>query len=169
MNFAELAKKRYSVRAYKSDSVEDEKLQLVLEAARLAPTACNKQPFQIIVTHTNGKEEELRRLYYADWFLQAPLLICMCGLPLSGWMRVDDRNYTEVDAAIAMDHLILQAADIGLGTCWIAAFDYEAAREIFDLPEDVDPIVFTPLGYPADEPRAKKRKPLNELVHLERW
>ncbi len=81
MGFLELAKKRYSVRAYKADSIEDEKLQQVLEAARSAPTACNLQPFQFIVIHTKGKEADLRRIYSASWFVQAPILIGACGIP----------------------------------------------------------------------------------------
>ena len=170
MEFSELISKRYSVRAYKPDPVEDEKLQQVLEAARLAPTAANQQPFQLIVIHTEGREDELQRIYSPKWFTQAPLIICACALPSQGWVRKYDReNYSTVDVAIAMDHLILEAANLGLGTCWIAAFKPDAAREILGLPEDVEPIAFTPLGYPADSPRAKKRKTLSELVCYDRW
>jgi len=169
MEFSELIKKRYSVRAYKSDPVEDEVLHQVLEAARLAPTAGNRQPFQLIVIHTTGREEELKRIYNRDWFVKAPLVICACGIPAQGWTRSDGKNYTDVDVAIVMDHLILAAASLGLGTCWIAAFDPTAAREVLGLPDGVEPIVFTPLGYPADQPRPKKRKALSELVRHERW
>ena len=160
---------RYSARAYKPDPVEDEKLQQVLEAARLAPTAANRQPFQIIVIHTVGREAELKRIYNKDWFVQAPLVICACGIPARGWRRRDGKSYCDVDVAIAMDHLILAAANLGLGTCWIAAFDPVAAREVLGLPDDVEPIAFTPLGYPADRPGPKKRKALSELVRYERW
>ncbi len=170
MEFSELIGKRYSVRAYKPDPVEEEKLQQVLEAARLAPTAANRQPFQLIVIHTAGREAELNRIYGRDWFVQAPLVICACGVPAQGWTRRDDgKSYIDVDVAIAMDHLILAAADLGLGTCWIAAFNPDAAREVLGLPDDVEPIVFTPLGYPADELGPKTRKPLSELVRHERW
>lgn len=170
MEFPELIRKRYSVRAYKPDPLEDEKLQQVLEAARLAPTAANRQPFQLIVIHTRGREAELRRIYNQDWFVQAPLVICACGIPAQGWVRRrDGKNYTDVDVAIAMDHLILAATEAGLGTCWIGAFDPAAAREVLGLPEGVEPIAFTPLGYPADQPKPKKRKPLSELVRYERW
>jgi nitroreductase len=79
-------------------------------------------------------------------------------------VRSDGKNYNDVDVAIVMDHLILAAADLGLGTCWIAAFDPDAAREVLSLPEGVEPIAFTPLGYPADTARPKKRKPLEKLV-----
>ena len=169
MEFSELIEKRYSVRAYKPDPVEDDALHQVLEAARLAPTAANRQPFQLVVIPTAGREAELKRIYNRDWFVQAPLVICICGIPAQGWIRRDGKNYTDVDVAIAMDHLILTAASLGLGTCWIAAFDPTAAREVLGLPDGVEPIAFTPLGYPADQPRPKKRKALSELVRYERW
>jgi nitroreductase len=170
MEFSELIVKRYSVRAYKPDPVEEDKLQQVLQAARLAPTAANRQPFQLIVIHTAGREEELKRIYNRDWFVQPPLVICACGTPAQGWVRrQDSKNYSEVDVAIAMDHLILAAANLGLGTCWIAAFDPAAAREVLHLPDGVEPIAFTPLGYPADQLGSKKRKALSELVRYEHW
>lgn len=169
MEFAELIRKRYSVRAYKPDPVEEDKVQQVLEAARLAPTAANRQSFQIIVIQTAGREAELKRLYNEDWFVQSPLVICACGIPARNWVRSDGKNYNDVDVAIVMDHLILAAADLGLGTCWIGAFDPAAAREVLGLPAGVEPIAFTPLGYPADNPRSKHRKALSELVRYERW
>jgi nitroreductase len=169
MEFSELIEKRYSVRAYKPYPVGDERLHQVLQAARLAPTAANRQPFQLIVIHTEGREAELKRIYGKDWFVQAPLVICACGVPAQGWVRRDGKSYCDVDVAIAMDHLILAAADAGLGTCWVGAFDPGAAREVLGLPDDVEPIAFTPLGYPADRPNPKKRKPLSELVRYENW
>jgi nitroreductase len=169
MDFSELIKKRYSVRAYKPDPVEDDKLQQVLAAARLAPSAANRQPFQLIVIHTAGREAELRRIYHRSWFSQAPLVICICGLPERAWVRRDGQYYHYVDAAIAMDHLILAATNLGLGTCWVAAFDVDAAREVLGLPDEVEPVAFTPLGYPAGQPGPKERKALSELVRYESW
>lgn len=169
MKFRELINKRYSVRAYKPDPVEEDKLQQVLEAARMAPTAANRQPFQIIVIHTEGREAELQRIYPRGWFAKAPLVLCACAIPAEGWVRTDGKQYTDVDIGIAMDHLILAATTLGLGTCWVAAFDPGAAREVLGLPDGVEPIVFTPLGYPADRPGTKKRKPLSDLVRYERW
>lgn len=164
MDFFELVEKRYSVRAYKPDPVEKEKLERVLEAVRLAPTAANRQPFRVLLLSTEGRKEELRRVYPRDWFVQAPYVIAVCAVPSEAWVRRDGRNYAVVDATIAMDHLILAAAAVGLGTCWVAAFDEPAAREVFAIPADWDPVVLTPLGYPADEWRPKKRRPLSELV-----
>jgi nitroreductase len=169
MEYWEVISKRYSVRAYKRDPVEEDKLQRVLEAARLAPTAANRQPFQLVVIHTEGREAELQRIYHRGWFTDAPLILCACAIPAEGWVRMDGKPYTDVDVAIAMDHLILAATTLGLGTCWIAAFDPKAAREVLGLPDGVEPVVFTPLGYPADRPGAKKRKPQSELVRYERW
>lgn len=169
MEFYDLIKKRYSVRAYQSKPVEEEKLQKVLEAANLAPTAANRQPFKIIVIHTKKREAKLKRIYHRDWFSQAPLVIGICAMKSEAWSRMDGKNYADVDATIAMDHLILAAADLGLGTCWVAAFNPDAAREILGLPDDVEPVAFTPLGYPADELKSKKRKALGEIVRYEKW
>jgi len=169
MEFLELVENRYSVRAYKSDEVKDKKLEVVLEAARLAPTAANYQPFQIIVIHTKGRKDELNRIYPAEWFVQPPLVICVCAIPDKAWTRRDGKNFVDIDATIVMDHIILAAASLGLGTCWIGAFDASAAKEVLNLPEDVEPIVFTPLGYPADKSGTKKRKDLSEIVKYEYW
>jgi len=157
------------VRAYKPDPVPDALLAQVLDAARLAPTAANRQPFTFIVLHTAGREAELRRIYHRDWFASAPLVIAACAEPAAAWVRSDRKNYADVDVAIALDHLILAAAALGLGACWVAAFDPAAAREVLGLPPSVDPIAFTPLGYPADVPRPKERKPLADLVRYEHW
>lgn len=169
MELFKVIEKRYSVRSYKSDPVEDDKLRQILEAARLAPTAANRQPFQFVVIHTAGKETELRRIYNRDWFVQAPIVICACAIPQNAWSRYDRKNYCDVDVAIAMDHLILAATDLGLGTCWIGAFSPDAAREVLGLPDSVEPIVFTTLGYAADKLREKRRKPLTEIVKYEQW
>jgi nitroreductase len=170
MDFQELIGKRYSVRAYKPDPVEKEKLSRVLEAARLAPTAANRQAFRVVVIPTKGREEELRRVYSREWFTQAPLVLAVCALPAEGWVRkADSWNAAEVDATIAMTHIVLAAAEEGLGTCWIAAFDPQAAREVLGLPPDVVPSAFTPLGYPADSLPPKKRKPVAEVVRRDRW
>jgi nitroreductase len=164
MEYLELIHHRYSVRGYQPLPVEKDKLLKVLEAARLAPTACNRQPFRFYVIPTPGREVALRRIYPRPWFTEAPLLICACAIPAQGWKRRDGKNYTDVDVTIAMDHLILAAADLGLGTCWVAAFDPAAAREVLALPEDEEPIVFTPLGYPSEPIKSKVRRPLSEIV-----
>jgi nitroreductase len=170
MEYSRLIAERYSVRAYRPDPVEDDKLRQVLDAARLAPTAANRQPIQLIVMHTAGREEEIGRIYHRPWFIQAPLVIAVCAISSQAWVRESDRfNARLIDAAIVADHLILAAADLGLGTCWVAAFNVEAAREVLRLPPEAEPVIFTPLGYPADQPGQKVRKSLEELVRYEHW
>ena len=167
MEFLELTKKRYSVRAYKSAPVEYDKLEEVLEAARMAPTAANRQPFQLIIIPTKGRELELLRIYNKPWFVEAPVVICACGITSESWVRQDGKNYCGVDVAIAMDHLILAAADLGLGTCWVGAFNPEEARKVLKIPDELEPIAFTPLGYPDDQPRDKIRKPIEEIIRYD--
>jgi nitroreductase len=169
MDVLETIAARYSVRGYKPDPVPDDVLSRVLEAARQAPTAANRQPFRLIVIHTVGREEELARIYGRGWFTQAPLVVGVVAVPAEAWRRMDDKPYDEVDATIVMDHLILAATGLGLGTCWIAAFDPAAAREVLGLPDEVEPVAFTPLGYPDKAQAKTDRRPLDELVKYERW
>lgn len=169
MDVFEAIAARYSVRGYKPDPVSDEALHQVLEAARQAPSAANKQPFRIVVIQTKGREDELARVYGRKWLLQAPLVIAFIAVPGEAWRRMDDKPYDEVDATIAMDHLVLAATALGLGTCWIAAFDPAAVRDVLGLPDDVEPIALTPLGYPDRDRAATDRRPLDELVKYERW
>ena len=170
MEFFDVIEKRYSVRGYRPEPVEDDKLEKILEAGCLAPTAHNNQPFQIFVIHTQDHGEELRKIYGREWFRQAPLLLCICGVPAQGWVRgYDKRSYLEVDAAIVMDHMILAATALGLGTCWIAAFNATAASEFLGLPAEIVPLLFTPLGYPADERAPRERKTRSELVRYDHY
>ena len=169
MEFSTLLTARYSARAYRPDPVPQDVLARVLEAARLAPTAANRQPFGLVVFPTAGCEADLRRVYHRSWLAEAPLVLWLGGIPAQAWTRRDGKTYLDVDVAIVMTHLILAAAAEGLGTCVVAAFDPQAAREVFALPPEVEPILLTPLGDPADRAGAKERKPLNELVHWGRW
>lgn len=174
MDFSQLIQARYSCRDYAERPVEEEKLQQVLEAARLAPTAANRQPFRIVVVRDAELRQQMSDVYMRHWFYSAPIILCLCGVQSEAWVRKKDhRHYTDVDVAIAMDHLILQAADLGLGTCWIADFDAEAVRRLLHLPRGLDPLLLTPLGYPGEDARredgTKKRRPLEELVHWDRY
>lgn len=171
MNFIELVKKRVSVRGYQPEPVSENDLNDVLEAGRLAPTAKNMQPFQFVVVRAKEVLGALAKGYAAPWFATAPVVIAVCVDPSKGWTRdlSDGKNYCEVDAAIAADHMTLAAADLGLGTCWIGAFDPVPVRNALALPDGVEPLVLLTLGHPADAGRPKTRKPLNELVRYETW
>jgi len=164
MEFQELIAQRYSVRVYKPDDVPSNMIDKILEAARLAPTAANRQSFKLFVIKTAGFKDELKNIYHQEWFTQAPYVIGICGIPEGNWIRKDGKNYADVDSAIVMDHVILAATNMGLGTCWIGAFDPNAARKFLELPQEMEPIAFTPIGYPADHVRMKKRKPIDKLV-----
>lgn len=164
MDFYEAVEARHSVRSYLSTPVEKEKLDRILRAAQLAPTAVNFQPFKIYVISTEGKKEILKRVYHRDWFSEPPYILLVCAIKDKCWVRRDGKYYGDVDAAIVMDHIILAATAEGLGTCWIGAFDDEAAKQAFDLPDNYEPVAFTPLGYERTSGFDKKRKDLSDLV-----
>lgn len=166
MEYFELIEKRHSVRSYRNDRVEEEKLRKILEAAMLAPTAANRQGFKVFVIKTQGRESELKKIYGRDWFTKAPLVLCVCTIPDKCWTRIDGKNYSDVDAAIVMDHIILAATDLGLGTCWIGAFNAETARQVLGLDDTFEPVAFTPLGYPEETAFNKVRKPVEELIEF---
>jgi len=171
-NFLELAKARYSVRNYLDRQVEEDKLNYVVECGRIAPSAANFQPWHIIVI----RELEIRRrmvTYPRPFFLEAPVILVICGDHNLGWKRRDGKDHTDIDAAIITDHMTLAATEQGLGTCWICNFDAVQCREILQLPANIEPIVCLTLGYPGKEPddRARHlvRKEMKEIIHLENW
>lgn len=167
MNFLDLARKRYSVRSYLDTPVEDDKLMKVLEAARLAPSACNNQPLILIVIRDEQTKKKLESVYNRPWFINAPLIIAACCDRHKSWHRSDGVDYGDIDIAIAFDHLTLAATELGLGTCWIGAFKLIEAKRALFLPEHIDPIAFTPLGYYQPERVNKYRKQIEEIVYWE--
>jgi len=171
MKFIELAKQRVSIRSYTPRSVSKSMLNEVLEAGRLAPTACNLQPFQFVVVQEKENLAQLAQGYPAPWLAEAPILIAICTQPASSWKRDrhDNRCYVDVDAAIAADHMTLAAAELGLGTCWIGAFDPKIIRKALEVPRNVEPLILLTLGHPNEEGRPKTRKPLEKLVRYENW
>ncbi len=169
MSVLDVIRERQSIRAYKSRPVEDEKLAMVLEAGRLAPSAVNFQPCYFVVIRKQAHRAKLKTVYDRDWFLTAPVIIAVCVDRSHAWTRSDGKSYGDIDAAIAMDHMILAATQIGLGTCWIGAFNKNEAQKILDLPENIEPVLFTPLGYSVQKPERKTRVPLSKLVHWEKF
>ena len=168
MSFMELARSRFSVRRYQDVPVEEEKIRSVLEAARIAPSAANRQPWQFVVV----REKELRSRVYSTygkkWIETAPAVIVACGDHDHSWKRNDGKDHLDIDLAIAVDHMTLAAADQGLGTCWVCAFDAAACHRVLDLPEHVEAVALLPLGYPAEkgdsDRHGKARKKLEEIV-----
>jgi nitroreductase len=161
---------RRSIRDYKKTPIEKEKLKKVLEAARLAPSAVNYQPWRFIVVTDPKIREALRSAYNKNWFVSAPVIIIACVFPEKAYVRRDGEEYWKVDVAIAMQNLILAAWGEGLGTCWIAAFDEKESKRILGVPENVRVVAMTPLGYPAEEKGpVADRLPLEEIVRYEKW
>ena len=170
MSFIDLAKKRYSVRNYKNLPVEKEKILQVIEAARIAPSAVNFQPWHFIVVTSEEMKSKIAETYSRDWFRKAPAIIVVCGDHSSSWKRNDGKDHCDIDVAIAVEHMTLAAADMGLGTCWVCAFDAAKCHQVLDLPENLEVIALLPIGYPADDQvPQKKRKSINEIVSWERY
>ena len=169
MNFLDLVKRRFSVRVYEGTPVPEEKLEMVLEAGRLAPSAANRQAWRLVVVRDERQRRALGEAYPRDWFWSAPVILVVCMDAAKAWVRADGKNYSDVDGAIFMDHMTLCAASLGLGTCWIGAFDPDKVRHVLSIPGHVEPIAMTPLGVPAEPVRAKSRKPLAEVVNFDRY
>lgn len=169
MDFYEVITRRRSIRKYKNIPVEEEKLKRISDAARIAPSASNRQPFHLIVIKDEALKRRLKEVYSREWFYTAPVIICACVEPAQSWVRRDGKNYCDVDVAIAFDHLVLAATAEGLGTCWVGAFDPTIVKKILGIPEGVEPILMTPLGYPDESPPARSRKPFNEIVRWDKW
>lgn len=170
MSFLELAKKRYSVRSYLDKPVEKEKLLQVLEAARIAPSAVNKQPWHFIVVTDKIIKNKIAETYPRDWFKTVPAVIVVCGDHSKSWKRNDGKNHCDIDVAIAIDHMTLAATDLGLGTCWVCAFDAKQCHKALELPENLEVVALLPIGYPADTaPESKKRMELSEIVSWEKY
>lgn len=166
MDFLQLAKSHFSVRKYKSTSVEEEKLLKVLEAGQVAPSAANFQPWHFIVVEEKDTLEKLYLGYNREWIKQAPIIIVVCADHSQSWKRAaNSKDSADIDIAIAVDHMTLMATELELGTCWICNFDVKKCSEILGLPKHIEPAVILPLGYPDTEMPIKKRKPLLEIVH----
>lgn len=165
MTFLDLAKERYSVRKYADRVVEKEKIMQVLEAARFAPSAVNKQPVHFTVVTDQEMIKGLVEAYDRPWFRSAPVVIVASGDHSTSYKRKDGKDHCDIDVAIAVDHLTLAASDIGLGTCWVCAFDEDIVRKVLSLPDHQEPIVMIPIGYPGESPIPKKiRKSMDEIV-----
>ena len=171
MEFKSVVKKRGSVRKYDlSKTVSVEVVNRVLEAARLAPSACNLQPWHFIVIRDAKKKEAMKEVYAREWFYTAPVVIVGCVDTSVSWKRPADKFVAAlVDLAIAFEHLVLAAADESLGTCWVCNFNNETARHILKVPENIQIAAMTPLGYPAEETQARPRKTLKEIIHEDTW
>lgn len=172
MDFLTLAKKRYACRKYTAQKVEREKLELILEAGRVAPTGANRQPQRLVVIES---EEGMARLARCTRDFGAPLAILVCADTNEVWTRkYDGKQIADIDATIITDHMMLEAASLGLDTLWICMFKPEVVREEFALPENLVPVNILLVGYgdgeaASPERHNETRKPIEETVWYEHF
>lgn len=166
--FKELSQQRYSVRGYKSDAVACDDLRYILECAQLAPSAVNRQPWHFYVCQSAEALQRVQQCYDREWFKTAPVVIVGCINHDEEWVRASDsRAHGIVDISIAAEHIVLAAAERGLGTCWVCNFDVEQCHRLLQMPATREPAVLIPLGYPAaDTVPEKRRKPLEEIAEI---
>ena len=170
MDFYDVIRTRRSIRAYKPDPIEPEKLDRILEAGRLAPSACNLQPWAFVLISDPQIRKAFIKVYKQTWICQAPLILIVCADTEKAWKRRDGQEYWQADCAIAMQNMISAATAEGLGTCWIAAFNESSCAELLGLPDNIRPVVITPLGYPAEvKPLVSDRLGLPDILHRDRW
>ncbi len=165
MNLYDTIFARRSIRGYSDEPVPADALMRILEAARIAPSACNNQPWHFFVVRD---AETRRRLFpnnHQAWAAAAPVVLVACSLPGQAWVRKwDNKNHADVDLAIAMEHVVLAATEEGLGSCWICAFDPAVIRTVLALPTEMEPVAITPLGYGTATAGPTHRKSLEEIV-----
>lgn len=170
-HFMQTVADRYSCRNYDAGrNVPRELVEAVVEAARLAPSADNRQPWTFVAVTDRGLREQILSKSRPA-FLEAPVLIVACGHHDRAWHRPSDgKDHTDVDVSIAAEHLCLAATTLGLATCWVCSFDTHITRTTLGLPDDVEPIALFPLGWPADATvPEKRRKSLDEILKWEKF
>ena len=150
MNFLQLAKEqRYSVRKFKDQPIEKEKLDLILEAGRIAPTACNYQPQRILAIEDADAHKKLKQC--TSWYFGTPVVLMVCYDKTTVWKNKTNGTIGgDVDASIVTTHMMLEAAELGLATTWVGAFDHQKARELLGIPDYLVPVALLPIGYAAD-------------------
>jgi len=168
MTVIEPIRKRYSCRAYRDIAVEQEKLDSVFEAARLAPSAKNMQDWRFVVVTDKEKKRKLAKAASNQMFLEnAGVIIAACSN--SDYVMRCGQAIGPINVAIALEHVCLQAVELGLATCWIGSFYPEKVRAILDIPEDVAVIELMALGYPADERKEPRRERIEKIICYEKW
>lgn len=171
MNFIEIAKKRFSVRSYADKQVEAEKLDKILEAAHVAPTAANLQPIRLLVIQS---KEGLEKISKGANIYNAPLAVIVCADHSKAWVRPFDKKQTsDIDASILTDHMMLQATELGLGSVWICYFKSDVISKEFGLAENLEPINILAIGYSNEEDadserHSQTRIPIEQLVSYEK-
>ncbi|RPH31675.1 MAG: nitroreductase [Bacteroidales bacterium] len=170
-SFLELACRRFSCRKFKNQAISKELIEKVIEAARVAPSAVNNQPWIFIAITEEPLKKMIAATYSRNWIESAPVIIIACGDHNRSWRRSDGKDHCDIDIAIAIDHITLAATDNNLATCWVCKFDAMKCSLLLELPAHLTPIALIPLGFPDEPPKVDrhkdKRKPLNEILFWE--
>jgi nitroreductase len=169
MNVFEAISERKSIRIYKNTAVEEEKLEKILESARISPSAANRQEWKFIVVKDDETQQKLADAAHGQKSVeQAPITIVGCSTESESVMPCGQHAYT-VDLSIAVSFMILEATELGLGTCWLGAYDEEKVKNILDIPESIRvPAMFT-LGYADESPGQRPRKTIDDIVCYETY
>ena len=168
MAVLDVIRKRYSCRSYQDKSIEQDKLDCILEAARLAPSARNTQDWRFVVVIDKAiKSRVAATTNRPEVFEKAGVIIAACSN--SDEIMRCGQAIGPIDVSIALEHISLQTADLGLGTCWIGSFDAGKVRQILEIPEDVAIIELMTIGYPADSKPESKREPIEKIVCYDTW
>jgi nitroreductase len=169
MDVFDAISQRSSIRAYKTTDVEEDKLKKILEAAKFSPSASNRQDWKFVIVKNKETKKKLAKAAFGQSFIgEAPIVIVACGPEPKTLMACGQPAYT-VDVSIAFTHIILQAYELGLGTCWIGAFEEGEVKNILNVPKEVRVVAMTPLGYPNQPPPPKSRKSLDQIVCYEKY
>ncbi|MDR1061202.1 MAG: nitroreductase family protein [Clostridiales bacterium] len=165
----DVARARRSIRKYLPKPVEDEKLQQVLEAGRIAPTASNAQKWRFVAVRDPETIKKLVNACGGQAFVgEAPVFLAACADGPDRVMNCGQKARV-IDCSIAMSFMILTAAELGLGTCWLGNFSNDKVKRLLGIPDDSDVIAVTPLGYPGESPDPRPRRPMGEVVSYEAW
>jgi nitroreductase len=162
MEVFDAIQKRRSIRKYKRKELPEELLEKLLEAARLAPTGMNRQPWELVVVKSQATKDRLVPVCRDQKFISD------CSVFIAG-VDVPEEKWHRVDIAIAMEHIVLEAVELGLGTCWIGAFQPDKVKEMLGIPRDRDVVACMVVGYPDESPPPKPKKPLSQLVKREKY
>jgi len=173
MELREAIFQRQSIRAFKDREIPEEKLIKILQDANQAPSAGNLQARDFIIVREEKTKAQLAQAALGQSFLaQAPVVIAVCANPLRSAQKYGARGanlYSLIDAALAIENLMLSCIEEGIGSCYIGAFHEKRVCELLKLPKNILPIALIPIGYPAESPQRTERMPLDQIVHRERW
>lgn len=170
MEYEELIRKRCSIRKFAKRPVEKEKLEQIIEAARIAPSAVDKQPWFFLIISEPENIKELAASYKLPWLAKAPSAIVLLEDKNMSWKRPSDgRDFGDVDLGIAIYAIWLAATNFGLGAACLSYFDPEKIKTLYELPEYIEPIAIMPIGYPESEELWKNRKPRKNMTDIAFW